>query len=381
VVFVKFGSAAKSSLVARAAFLLAFVVFLGTPVSSATAQSEPVPSVRAIDALALSAMRDYQLAGLSVAVRRGGVLLHAAGYGSANVELSAPARPDTVYRVGSITKQFTAVLALRMAQQGLISLDAPIGRYLPELKSAGDVTLRQLLNHTAGIASFDPDVMPAAFKDRAAPMSKASMLAFIDGAPRDFPPGTQFRYGNSGYLLVGLALERISGLDYDSLLAREILTPAGLDRTQYDSLEAIIPGRASGYVRRGERLFNAEWNSPSRPFAAGALISTTMDLLRWNDRLYGGHLLSKESLAVMTTAGRLGDGQEIPYGLGVRIGSADHGKRLAHGGLIVGFSGFLSHYTADDLNIAILTNTQDRGRALGDLEIKIAEEIKRSLSK
>jgi CubicO group peptidase (beta-lactamase class C family) len=357
--------------------LLGLLVALWVPPAAAkTADTKPLPRIVAIDQLAQSAMQELQLAGLSIAVRHKGRLVHAAGYGLANIELAAPATPYTVYRIGSITKQFTSALALRMAQQNKIALDAPIGRYLPELKNVGDVTVRQLLNHTSGLASFDAEVMPDAFLDRSLAMSKSRMIEYIDAAPRDFPAGSRFKYSNSGYLLVGLALERISGLEYPQLLDRELLSTNGLSQTRYDVPEQIVPERASGYVGRNDKFINAEWNSPTRPFAAGALLSTAMDLLRWNDRLYGGELLSPEALAAMIRPGQLADGREIPYGLGVRILPSSDGLRIAHGGLIVGFSAFLSHYPTDNLDIAILTNTQDRGKALGDLEARIAALIR-----
>jgi D-alanyl-D-alanine carboxypeptidase len=364
-------------LMLRAALLLATLVGAAAP-GAGLAQMRSLPRMEAIDAVAMSAMKDFDLAGLSIAVSRGGRLIHATGYGQANIELSAPASPETVYRVGSVTKQFTAVLALRMAEQGRLDLDSPIRRYIPELSNTGDVTVRQLLNHTAGVASFDPGVMPDAFLNRSLPLPQARMIEFIDKAPPDFPAGAKFLYGNSGYLLVGIALERIAGLDYARLVARDLLEPAGLGRTRYDSAAEIFEDRASGYTARAGQFRNAEWNSPTRPFSAGALVSTVLDLVQWNDRLYNGDLLSPGALRIMTTPGALSTGQPIPYGVGIRVTGTGDNLRFAHGGLIVGFSGFLSHYPSDDLDIALLTNTQERGKELVDLESRIAAIFRKS---
>jgi D-alanyl-D-alanine carboxypeptidase len=352
--------------------LAAPALLAGPAAAAQPAQTASWPRSDDLDAACRLALRSAQLAGLSIAVRKDGSLVHAAGYGHANIELAAPATPETVYRIGSITKQFTAVLALLMAEQGRLDLDAAIGRYLPELQHAKDPTIRQLLSHTAGLASFDPDVMPDAFHDRASDLSKARMLAFIDGAPRDFPAGEKFSYSNSGCLLVGLALERITGVGYEQLIARDVLEPAGLKRTRYDVTSEMVPGRAAGYVSRSGDISNAAWNSPSRPYASGALLSSALDLIAWHTRLYEGDLLRPAALRDMTTPARLSTGAEVPYGLGVRILTGFGRRRIAHGGLIVGFTGLLARYPSDRLDIAILTNTQEQAKTLMDLEVRVA---------
>jgi len=328
-----------------------------------------------VDRLAETALRDGRLVGLSIAIGREGRLIYAAGFGSANVETSMPATADTVYRIGSLTKQFTAVAALRMTERGKMAFDAPISRYLPDLNRVGAARIDQLLWHTSGLASFDPAVMPNAFRERASDISRAELQRFAASAPQIANAGQKFSYSNTGYILVGLALERVANRDYETLITEDVLKPAGLTRTRYDSVTAIIPSRAAGYTNENSVVANAEWNSPSRPFAAGALISTAPDLVRWNQAIYEGPLLSNRSKSIMVTPGKLSDGSAIPYGMGVRLAVSGKRLRIAHGGLIVGFSAVLAHYPAERLDIAILTNTQERGKPLVDLEGAIASAL------
>jgi CubicO group peptidase (beta-lactamase class C family) len=321
-----------------------------------------------IDRLAQLAMREAHLAGMSIAIGRNGQLLYASGFGFANLETQTPASADTVYRIGSLTKQFTAVAVLHMTERGAMALDKPIGTYVPELTSAAAFRLDELLWHTSGLASFEQGVMPDAFRNRETEMPRPQLLRFLDNASHVSPAGQASRYGNTGYLLAGLALERVSGEGYAELIEKDVIVPAGLVNTRYDSVSAIIPGRAAGYVGRGSDFSNAAWNSPSRPFSAGALVSTATDLVRWNDALYRGSLLTSESRRLMITPGRLANGASTPFGFGVRIDDSDGRKRIYHGGAIIGFSALLTHYPDEHIDIAILTNTQGRGKALQGLE-------------
>lgn len=324
----------------------------------AVADPPPWPRLAEIDHVVGEALARVPMSGLSVAVLRGGKLVHAAGYGKASLELDVPATPSTVYRLGSVTKQFTAVAILRHAERGELKLDDDIRKHLPDFDTGGRViTIRQLLDHTSGIRNMT-SIRPL-MANRALDVTREQVFGSLAAAPFDFEPGERYLYNNSGYWLLGAVIEKLAGEPYDTAIERTLLEPLCLGATRYDVPGEIVPNRASGYVREGSRFLNAGPNSPTRPYAAGALISNVLDLAVWQRALFGGKVLSAESLRLMTTPGRLKDGKPTSYGLGVAITQFRGHRRIAHPGGIVGFSSFLSHYPDEQISIAVLSNTMD----------------------
>jgi CubicO group peptidase (beta-lactamase class C family) len=293
--------------------------------------------------------------GAAVGVRQRGKLLHAAGYGLANVEWGIPIDADTVFRIGSITKQFTAAAIMKLAEAGKLEIDDPIERRLPDYPvGARRITIRHLLNHTSGIKSLTalPNFRTElARQDRAL----AGVIDVFKDVPHDFEPGEQFLYNNSGYVLLGAIIEAVSGKDYETFLRETFFEPLGLASTRYLHDGPITPRRAAGY-QRTPNLANAEPMSMSWPHAAGALGSTVNDLLRWDAALRSGEAVSEASYAAMATPGALNDGSAMTYGFGLRTATYRGRANVGHNGGINGFQTSLTHWPDDDLTVVVLSN-------------------------
>ncbi|MBW4045173.1 MAG: beta-lactamase family protein [Acidobacteria bacterium] len=246
----------------------------------------------------------------AVLVASGDQVLLDKGYGEANLEWNIPNAPDVKFRLGSLTKQFTATLVLLLQQEGRLHLEDPVNKYLPDAPKTWErITLANLLGHTSGIPNFTDDKEFETW--RMNPHTSAEELAFFRDKPLGFEPGTKFAYSNSNYEVLGLVIEKASGQKYGDLLRERIFQPLGMHDTGLDTDELILPKRAQGYMKGKDGLVRARSESMSVPWAAGSIYSTTGDLLLWEHGLFGGKVLNQASLQVMTTAGK-GD-----YGLGV----------------------------------------------------------------
>lgn len=293
--------------------------------------------------------------GAAVAVRIGGEIVHAAGYGLANLEWGLPIDPDTVFRIGSITKQFTGAAILRLAERGKLGLDDRIERHLPEYPMNGrTITVRQLLNHTSGIKNVTELPLFAEFQRKDHTLKQA--IALFQDLPPDFEPGEKWRYSNSGYILLGAIIETVAGQDYATFLQEEFFGPLGMTRTSYLLDAPIVTKRASGYEPTRSGPVNTSPISMTLPHAAGALGSTVGDLLTWDAALHGGRVLSAESYAAMITPGKLNDGSPTTYGLGLSRGAYRGIDAIGHNGGINGFVSTLEYWPGSDLSVAILAN-------------------------
>jgi CubicO group peptidase (beta-lactamase class C family) len=285
----------------------------------------------------------------SVLVARGDEVLLSQGYGSANLEWNIPNSPTTKFRLGSVTKQFTAASILLLEERGKLKTDDPVKKFLPDAPAAWDkITIFHLLTHTSGIPNF------TSFPDYRSQEPFAStpeqLVARFRDKPLDFQPGEKWSYSNSGYVLLGYLLEKVSGTSYQKFLQENIFGPLGMKDSGYDSNSAIIPRRAAGYAAGKDGPENAGFIHMSIPFSAGALYSTTEDLLRWEQGLFGGKLLSAASLAKMTTTFK------DDYGCGVSVRTVSGHKVIDHGGGIEGFNTFLAYYPEDKLTVVALAN-------------------------
>jgi CubicO group peptidase (beta-lactamase class C family) len=271
------------------------------------------------------------------------------GYGYADAEWKIPNAPTTKFRLGSATKQFTAAAIMLLVERGRLNLDEPIKSYMPDAPATWDkVTIRLLLTHQAGIPNFTgfPDYAQTKWKDT----TPEALVARFRDKPLDFVPGSRFSYSNSGYALLGYLLERVSGQAYSTFLKSNIFEPLGMSDTGMDDNALILPQRASGYVRRGEQLRNADYLSMTAPYAAGALYSTTVDLLKWERGLFGGKILSPASLNLMTKPVTAG------YGFGL-FALTRYGNRVFyHSGDIDGFNTMLAYYPDEKLTGVVLGN-------------------------
>jgi CubicO group peptidase (beta-lactamase class C family) len=282
----------------------------------------------------------------SVLVARGHEILLSKGYGSANLEWNIPNSPATKFRLGSITKQFTAASILLLEERGKLKTDDPVKKLMPDAPAAWDkITIFHLLTHTSGIPSF------TGFPDYAAQEPFATtpekLVARFRDKPLDFQPGEKWSYSNSGYVLLGYLIEKASGESYEKFVDENIFGPLGMKDSGYDSNSAIIPRRAAGYA---PGPVNAGFIHMSVPFSAGGLYSTTEDLLRWEEGLFGGKLLSAASLVKMTTPFK------SDYACGVSVHTVSGHKAIDHGGGIEGFNTFLAYYPEGKLTVVALAN-------------------------
>jgi CubicO group peptidase (beta-lactamase class C family) len=285
----------------------------------------------------------------AVLVARGGDVLLSKGYGSANLEWEIPDSPSTKFRLGSVTKQFTAVSILLLEERGKLKVDDPVKKYLPDAPAAWDkVTVFHLLTHTSGIPSFTG--FPDYESTEAIPSPAEKTVARFRDKPLDLQPGEKWSYSNSGYVLLGYLIEKISGASYEKFVQQNIFAPLGMKDSGYDSNTTIIRHRAAGYAPGPGGPVNAGFIHMSIPHAAGALYSTTEDLLRWEQGLFGGNLLSPASLAKMTTPFK----QDYAFGLAVR--TVNGRKVISHGGGIEGFNTMLAYYLEDKMTVAVSAN-------------------------
>ena len=252
-----------------------------------------------MDQVVQSYVANHQFMGTAL-VARGGQVIFSKGYGSADLEWDVPNSPDTKFRLGSVTKQFTAASILLLEERGKLNVSDPVKKYLPDAPAAWDkITIFHVLTHTSGIPNFTgfpdyPKLEPFA-------ATPEELVARFRDKPLDFEPGEKWKYSNSGYVLLGYLIEKITGDSYEKFVRENIFTPLGMKDSGYDSNSAVIPHRASGYVPGKNGFENAGFVHMSIPQGAGALYSTTEDLLKWEQGLFGGKLLKAASLQKMTT--------------------------------------------------------------------------------
>jgi CubicO group peptidase (beta-lactamase class C family) len=308
-------------------------------------------------------VRDKTFMG-AVLVARGSDVILSKGYGSANLEWDIPNTPATKFRLGSLTKQFTAAAILLLEERGKLTLDDPIKKHLPDAAAGWDaITIFHLLTHTSGIPNFTSLPAYQSLKLEDTPVAKT--IASVRDKSLDFPPGDKMSYSNSGYLVLGHVIERVTGASYETFVKDNIFTPLGMKDSGYDSNTAVILRRAAGYMPSAGGPANAGFLHMSIPHAAGALYSTTEDLLRWEQGLFGGKLISAASLAKMTTPFK------DDYALGVVVRTASGRKVVQHGGGIDGFNTFLAYYPDHQLTVAVLANIN--GRTPTEIATKLAD--------
>jgi CubicO group peptidase (beta-lactamase class C family) len=292
--------------------------------------------------------------GAAIGVIRDGQFIHRKAYGLANIEWDVPLNPDAVFRIASLTKQFTAVAIMMLAERGLLSIDAPMETYLTDWPARGrHVPVRRLLNHTSGVWSHDSTRID---RTKRPDPTVEEVIELIYDQQFEFEPGDRYSYNNSGYLLLGAIIKAVSGKPYADFLRDEIFTPLGMTRTGVLRHEAITPRRAYGYVRGRKRFHNARLDAMSWSDAAGALGSTLDDLAKWDRAIRENRLVSAETFQTMLASAPLNDGSVFPYGFG--WGTADYdGRRVYHHtGGISGYASHMTHLRDEDLTTIVLSN-------------------------
>ncbi|MDE2851330.1 MAG: serine hydrolase [Acidobacteriota bacterium] len=325
-----------------------------------------------IDGLVSESMEATQTPGISVAVQHRGELVLARGYGLADVENRVPATEHTVYRIGSVTKQFTAAAVMKLVLDGKVALDDPMTKHFPDYPVGPfHITVGQLLDHTSGIKGYTE--MPAFWEQGRLDLTHEQMIELFSTVPYEFEPGDRYQYNNSGYYLAGLLVEKASGKTYAEYLEETFFRPLGMRESHYLYNDPIVANRAEGYRVEDGVLLNDEPLSMHLPFAAGALGSSVLDLVRWIVALGAGDVVEPDGLEAMTTRRRLPGGDEIGYGLGLFVGEMAGRPKIEHGGGINGFLSQLSWYPDDDLIVTVLANCTCAEP--GPLEARIARAV------
>jgi len=285
----------------------------------------------------------------SALVARDGKVVFSKGYGLANAELDVPNTPRTIFRLGSITKQFTAAAILLLQERGKLSVQDPICKYVDNCPGAwADVTLHHLLSHMGGVPNFTSfaDYQPKMMM----PVTTQDMIARFKDKPLDFKPGEKWSYSNSGYFLLGYVIEKAAGESYESFLQKNFFETLKLTSTGYDHFGTILKKRATGYSLSKGKMVNSVYLDMTQPYSAGSLYSTVEDLFLWNEALYSGKLLSAKSLEAMMTPVK----NDYAYGLGVQTKSGR--KMISHGGGINGFSTFIARFADEKVTVVVLRN-------------------------
>jgi CubicO group peptidase (beta-lactamase class C family) len=323
---------------------------------TATSAQAAVPGDADIASHARSAFERHCKAdapGMAVLLARGDKVLFRAACGQANLELAVPLTPDHVFRIGSLTKQFAAAAILKLAEEGRLDLSDPLSRFVPDYPNGDAVTVRMLLDHTSGIKSYTdlPGVMDGPIRED---LTTATLIERFKDQPAEFEPGMGWKYNNSGYVLVGAIIEQVTGMPWHRYLHEALFSPLELEHTSYgDSTAGVIPGHVGGYTLNDGRWAPATFLSMTQPHAAGALVSTVDDLLRWNRALHGGRVIGEALYQQMI---RPTKGAAPPYGFGIEIDTLRGERVLRHGGGIPGFSAFLLYLPDSQISAAVLYN-------------------------
>lgn len=361
----------------RSSLLVASIALASQAGLAGVASVKPAlckPAVDAIDASVAKTMVQGS-PGMLVGVYRDGRPLHVRGYGMANLEHRVPMSADAVFNLASVTKQFTAAAVLLMVQDGKLRLRDRLDLYVPEMPEAGRITLYQLLVQTTGLPDYAED--PAETTTGAIARTPDEMVAWIAKLePRfAFEPGSAWRYSNSNYVLLGRAVEQVSGQSLQDVFAERLFAPAGMTHTAFDDPAQVVPGRVQGYRRAKDApggFANARWLSPTVPGPAGGLRTTLADLARWSHALHAGRILREDQLRTMMSAGLLDDGRttklgmpeawqkglDSDYGMGVFINASPAGRRIWHAGDMPGFSTWLAYYPQSSTTIALPINSE-----------------------
>jgi D-alanyl-D-alanine carboxypeptidase len=340
------------------AVCVAVLVLLGAPAVHAqeaakSAQAAPSLETR-LDTLVGASYKPNEPGATVIVVKDGKTLLRKA-YGIADTKGMKPMEAGMVLRLGSITKQFTAVGILMLAEEGKLALTDDITRFFPDYPAKGrKITVEHLLTHTSGIASYTSrtDYPLTMGRD----VTPAQMIDSFKNDPLDFEPGTAYRYNNSGYFLLGAIIEKVSGMPYAKFVEQRIFVPLGMKDTAYEGYERSKTAHAAGHTQGAQGYEHSTPLSMSQPYAAGSLVSSVDDLARWDAAVSQGKLLKPASWKRAFTPYTLADGKPTGYGYGWQVGSLQGVPVVSHGGGINGFSTYALRLPEQKVFVAVLSN-------------------------
>ena len=296
--------------------------------------------------------------GVIVLIAKDGKAIYRKAFGSADLELDVPLKPENVMELGSLTKQFTAGAILILMEEGKLSLQDPLSKYIPEYPNGENITVHHLLNHTSGIKDYItiPGLNPS---DE---MSPSEIVAFLRDAPVDFAPGEKWKYSNSGYILLGYIIEKASKMTYQDYIQIKIFKPLEMNNSRYGSKKDLIPNRASGYRPNsaGPGFINAPALNMTIPYASGALMSTVEDMLLWNQAWRHDTLISEKSKQLAFTPAILNNGTPFYYGYGWHIRRLYGSPSFEHAGRIFGFATYTIYIPEENIYTIVLSNNESK---------------------
>ena len=313
-----------------------------------------------LDDLIRQQIEKRKIPGLSIAVLRGRNVVRAGGYGFANLETWSPASKDTVYEIGSISKQFAAEAIMLLVEDGKLSLDDPINKFLPP--NAPDswkaITVRNLLNHTSGLKDWT-EVKEFSYRREYTP---EEFLDLVKAFPLQFAPNENWLYSNTNLPLIGIIAERASGESFEDLVVRRIIKPLGFPTVRFKHQEDVVSERASGYVLRNDQLKNGEPFRPKVIAASGGILASAVDLARWWEAVLKARVVKQSSLDQMLLPTRLNDGRSVAHGFAFFSDSFNGHRLIQHfGSTVGGFGSIVRYYPKEDVTVAVIGNLEDGG--------------------
>lgn len=336
----------------RATFALAG--WLTLQLASASTPPTPAGFAHYAETLLADAYR-VDAPGAAVLVMRGDDVLYRGARGLADVAANVPLHPGHWFRIASVTKHISAAGLLTLVDNGKVSLDDPLATYLPTYPGAAHITIEQLLNHTSGVKDYTS--IPGTFNGPIRrDLTTAQLVDYFKNEAPDFAPGEGWNYSNSGYVLFGAVIETVSGEPWHRYLDQALFEPLGMNDTGYGADPAVIARQVTGYMTRGNVPGTPLQLSMTQPHAAGALVSTVDDLVRWSRALHNGQVLKPETYLRMITP--VGHAKDYDYGYGIQTPTLRGRPALQHGGLIAGFSAYLLHVPGANLTVAVLHNSE-----------------------
>ena len=306
-----------------------------------------------VDAI-LNAQYNNDGPGATALIYKNGDVIYRKGFGYANLELDVKMQPEHVFEIGSITKQFTAIAILMLEEQGKLKVEDDITKFIPDYPTLGKtITIHHLLNHTSGIKSYTG---MKSFREKArVDMTPAELIDVFKNEPMDFDPGEQYRYNNSGYIILGHIIELVTGASYEDFVQQNFFDKLGMTNSYYGSHQRLIKNRAYGYQDR-DGYVNADYLSMTLPYAAGSLMSNVDDLLKWQKALNTNQLISKTTYEKAINGSSLNNGEPIGYGYGLQSGKIQGSKIISHGGGIFGYTTQGIYLPKEDVFVSVLTN-------------------------
>lgn len=332
----------------------AFAIVLLSTV--ALAQTTKIPS--GVDEYFKKLIQDQESASYSVGIMKQGKLVFARGYGLANLEHRTKATPNTVYRIGSITKQFTATMIMQLRQEGKLQLEDSITKFIEGIPpNWSAVTVRQLLNHTSGIPSYTDNLDVMLRQSKLGTKPEGIYKSLLE-KPLEFAPGSKWNYNNTGYVMLGMIIEKLDGRPFAASLETRITKPLGMNQTYFTSERTLVPNRAQGYVKTKTGFENCAYLNMDWPFAAGSMESSVPDMAKWDAALYGDKILPQSALAEMWTPTTLTTGAKQPYGYGWGVDVKNKVPFIHHGGGIYGFLTHFGRVPSKGWSVVVLTNAE-----------------------